>query len=49
MVVSAFSPEVIPLWPDGAPGSENWSQQEQESYLCSGWSWLRDEKAGTAK
>jgi len=24
---------VIRLWPDGAPGSENWSQQEQETYL----------------
>ncbi len=24
---------IIPLWPDGAPGSENWSQQEQETYL----------------
>ena len=24
------SPQVIPLWPDGAPGSENWEQQEQE-------------------
>ncbi len=33
MVDSAFSPEVIPLWPDGAPGSEHWSQQEQETYL----------------
>jgi len=33
MVDSAFSPEVIPLWPDGAPGSEQWSQQEQETYL----------------
>src|SRR5258707_3649636 len=33
MVGSAFSPDVIPLWPDGAPGSENWSQQEQETYL----------------
>ena len=33
MLDSAFSPEVIPLWPDGAPGSENWSQQEQETYL----------------
>jgi hypothetical protein len=33
MVDSASSPEVIPLWPDGAPGSENWSQQEQETYL----------------
>jgi hypothetical protein len=33
MVDSAFSPEVIPLWPDVAPGSEHWSQQEQETYL----------------
>jgi acetyl esterase/lipase len=33
MVDSAFSPEVIPLWPDGAPGSEHWSRQEQETYL----------------
>src|SRR6202790_2059895 len=33
MVDSAFSPEVITLWPNGAPGSENWSQQEQETYL----------------
>jgi hypothetical protein len=33
MVDSAFSLEVIPIWPDGAPGSENWSQQEQETYL----------------
>jgi len=33
MVDSAFAPAVIPLWPDGAPGSENWSQQEQETYL----------------
>jgi acetyl esterase/lipase len=33
MVDSAFSPAVIPLWPDGAPRSENWSQQEQETYL----------------
>jgi acetyl esterase/lipase len=33
MVDSAFSPEVIPLWPDGAPGAEDWSQQEQETYL----------------
>ncbi len=23
--------EVIPLWPHGAPGSENWSHQEQET------------------
>jgi hypothetical protein len=33
MVDSTFSPEVIPLWPDGPPGSENWSQQEHETYL----------------
>ncbi len=33
MVDSSFSPEVIPLWPDSAPGSEDWSQQEQETYL----------------
>jgi acetyl esterase/lipase len=24
-------PQVIPLWPDGAPGSEGWTQQEQTS------------------
>jgi acetyl esterase/lipase len=24
---------VIPLWPDGAPGSEGWSQQEQEMVI----------------
>ena len=24
-------PEIIPLWPDGAPGSEGWDQEEQES------------------
>jgi acetyl esterase/lipase len=24
---------VIPLWPDSAPGSEHWSQQDQETYL----------------
>ncbi len=29
----ALLPEVIPLWPDGTPGSEDWPQQEQESYL----------------
>lgn len=33
MVDSTFSPQVIPLWPGGAPGSEHWSQQEQETYL----------------
>jgi acetyl esterase/lipase len=26
-------PEVIPLWPNGAPGSEDWNQQEQETVL----------------
>lgn len=29
-------PIVIPLWPDGAPGSEDWTQQEQDSTLSSG-------------
>jgi acetyl esterase/lipase len=33
MVDSTFSPEVISLWPNGAPGSEHWSQHEQETYL----------------
>jgi acetyl esterase/lipase len=33
MIDSPFSPEVILLWPDGAPGSENWPQQEQETYI----------------
>lgn len=33
MVDSAFSAEVIPLWSGGAPRSENWPQQEQETYL----------------
>ena len=26
-------PEIISLWPDGAPGSEDWDQEEQESVL----------------
>jgi len=30
---SADQPKAIPLWPDGAPGSEDWTQQEQESVL----------------
>src|SRR2546423_4303639 len=30
---SADQPKVIPLWPDGAPGSEDWTQQEQETIL----------------
>ncbi len=29
---SADQPEVIPLWPDGAPGSEDWTQREQKSF-----------------
>jgi acetyl esterase/lipase len=24
-------PQIIPLWPNGAPGSESWTQQEQET------------------
>jgi len=28
---TAVRPIVIPLWPNGAPGSENWTQQEQET------------------
>jgi acetyl esterase/lipase len=27
----ATPPTVIPVWPDGAPGSEDWTQQEQET------------------
>jgi len=27
------SPTVIPLWPEGAPGSEAWTQQEEETIL----------------
>src|SRR4029079_3585444 len=27
----ADKPQIIPLWPDGAPGSERWTQQEQET------------------
>ena len=33
MADSTRSPQVIPLWPGGAPGSEHWPQQEQETYL----------------
>ena len=33
MVNSTLSPEVIPLWPNGAPGTEDWSQQESEMIL----------------
>jgi acetyl esterase/lipase len=28
---AAEQPLIIPLWPDGAPGSETWTQQEQET------------------
>src|SRR5438067_615863 len=28
----ADQPKVIPLWPNGAPGSEDWTQQEQETF-----------------
>src|SRR2546430_16937648 len=30
---SADQQKPIPVWPDGAPGSEDWTQQEQESVL----------------
>ncbi len=33
MLDSVFSQVAMPLWPDDAPGSEHWSQQEQETYL----------------
>jgi acetyl esterase/lipase len=29
---SVAQPQVIPLWPNGAPGSEDWSQQEVETF-----------------
>jgi acetyl esterase/lipase len=29
----ATQPPVIPLWPDGAPGLEDWTQREQEGVL----------------
>jgi acetyl esterase/lipase len=29
-------PFIIPLWPDGAPGSEDWTQQEQISAMPQG-------------
>ena len=32
-MLTSDQPLVIPLWPDGAPGSEEWPQQEQETYL----------------
>jgi dienelactone hydrolase len=28
---TADQPQIIPLWPNGAPGSESWTQQEQEA------------------
>jgi acetyl esterase/lipase len=33
MIDSALPSSVIALWPDGAPGAEHWSQQEQETWL----------------
>lgn len=33
---SALQPTIIPLWPDAAPGSEDWTQQEQESAWTQG-------------
>ena len=33
MVHPSDQSAVIPLWPDSAPGSEEWSQQEQETFL----------------
>ena len=33
MVDFTFSPQIITLWPNGAPGSEHWTQPEQETYL----------------
>src|SRR5947207_228138 len=29
---STDQPEVIPLWPNGVPGSEDWNQQELETF-----------------
>ena len=31
-----FQAMVIPLWPDSAPGSEDWPQQETESRMPQG-------------
>jgi acetyl esterase/lipase len=36
------SNQVIPLWPGGAPGSEDWTQREQVSYMPSGLKVVRD-------
>jgi acetyl esterase/lipase len=33
---SNVEPQVVPLWPEGAPGSEDWTQQEQVSFMPSG-------------
>jgi acetyl esterase/lipase len=30
-------PDVIPLWPNGAPGSENWSQREKDYVFDEPW------------
>jgi acetyl esterase/lipase len=32
-MISNVQPTVLPLWPNGAPGSEDWSQQEEELIL----------------
>ena len=33
MIDFTFSPQVIPLWTGGAPGSEHFSESERETYL----------------
>lgn len=30
-------PDIVSLWPDGAPGSEDWSHEEQESVFRDPW------------
>lgn len=30
-------PEIVPLWPAGAPGSESWSNQEKEHHFSEPW------------
>lgn len=30
------TPIIVPLWPDGAPGSEDWTQQEEEAAIHEG-------------
>src|SRR5215218_6895878 len=32
-MTAANQPVIIPLWPEGAPGSEGWTQQEQETLV----------------